>query len=82
MAINYQNEEEKKRILLANTLRNKEDNNMEMAGFLEAGYPSNLLEEDKLFIIQRMMELSNSPNNPYLKSETGLPMLLKEKYRK
>tara|TARA_R110000737_G_C14434157_1_gene460190 strand:- start:30 stop:794 length:765 start_codon:yes stop_codon:yes gene_type:complete len=44
------------------------------------GYPDNLKEEDKAFIIQRMMELSNEANNPYLKGETGFPMLLKERY--
>ena len=44
------------------------------------GYPDNLKEEDKAFIIQRMMELSNEANNPYLKGETGFPMLLKESY--
>ena len=44
------------------------------------GYPDNLKEEDKAFIIQRMMELGNEANNPYLKGETGFPMLLKERY--
>jgi hypothetical protein len=78
MAYRYNEEEEKN--LLANSLRNSEKNNMQMASFALSGYPSNLSNEDKHFIIQRMMELANQPNNPYLSGATGFPMLLKEKY--
>tara|TARA_R110000772_G_scaffold5982_1_gene21173 strand:+ start:2068 stop:3396 length:1329 start_codon:yes stop_codon:yes gene_type:complete len=46
----------------------------------ETGYPSNMKEEDKSFVIQRMMELGNDPANPYLSGETGMQMLFKEKY--
>ena len=56
------------------------ENSMLMASFEEAGYPSNLSDEDKIFIMQRMMELGNFKNNPYLKGSTGLPMLFREKY--
>ena len=53
---------------------------MQQASMVDMGYPANLAEEDKVFIIQRMMDLANEPNNPYLSGETGLQMLLKEKY--
>ena len=46
----------------------------------ETGYPSNMKEEDKAFVIQKMIERANDPDNPYLSGDTGLPMLLKEKY--
>ena len=53
---------------------------VQQVSMADMGYPSNMKEEDKIFIIQRMMELANEPNNPYLSGQTGLPMLLKEKY--
>jgi hypothetical protein len=56
------------------------ESNVKQMSFSDMGYPSNLSEEDKIFIIQRMMELGNSDNNPYLSGDTGLKMLLKEKY--
>jgi|TARA_R100001163_G_scaffold22747_1_gene19209 hypothetical protein len=56
------------------------ESNVKQMSFSDMGYPSNLSEEDKIFIIQRMMELGNSDNNPYLSGDTGLQMLLKEKY--
>ena len=56
------------------------ESNVKQMSFSDMGYPSNLSEEDKIFIIQRMMELGNSDDNPYLSGDTGLQMLLKEKY--
>ena len=50
--------------------------------FEELGYPKNLSLEDKQLIIQRMMQNANNPDNPYLKGETGLPLILKEKASK
>ena len=47
--------------------------------FEDLGYPKNLSLEDKQLIIQRMMQNANNPDNPYLKGETGLPLILKEK---
>jgi len=46
----------------------------------ETGYPSNMKEEDKAFVIQKMIERANDPDNPYLSGDTGLPALFKEKY--
>ena len=53
---------------------------MQEVSMADAGYPANLSEEDQIFIIQRMMELANEPNNPYLSGDTGMRMLLREKY--
>jgi hypothetical protein len=53
---------------------------MQQASMADMGYPSNLAEEDKVFIIQRMMQLANEPNNPYLSGDSGMQMLLMEKY--
>jgi len=50
--------------------------------FEDLGYPKNLSLEDKQLIIQRMMQNANNPDNPYLKGETGLPLILKEKASK
>ncbi len=56
------------------------ESNINQMSFADMGYPNNLSEEDKIFIIQRMMELGNTPDNPYLSGDTGFKMLLKEKY--
>jgi len=64
-------------------VKNKHTITMTDAGFIvsmtDAGYPSNLSKEDQEFIIRRMTELSNKPNNPYLFGDSGMKMLLQEK---
>ena len=65
---------------LANIGKDIPQEAMQQVSMADMGYPSNLKEEDKIFIIQRMMELANEPINPYLSGETGMQMLLKEKY--
>jgi hypothetical protein len=65
---------------LENITKDIPKENIAKSKWEETGYPSNMKEEDKAFVIQRMMELANEPNNPYLSGDTGLPMLFKEKY--
>ena len=61
-------------------LANIPQEGMQQVSMADMGYPSNLAEEDKVFIIQRMMQLANEPNNPYLSGDSGMQMLLMEKY--
>ena len=56
------------------------EGSVEQVDMASMGYPSNLSDDDKVFIIQRMMQLGNEANNPYLSGDTGLKMLLQEKY--
>ncbi len=65
---------------LANIDKEAMNQNMQNISMTDMGYPTNLAEEDKVFIIQRMMELANEPNNPYLSGDSGMKMLLMEKY--
>ena len=65
---------------LANIGKDIPQEAIQQVSMADMGYPSNLKEEDKIFIIQRMMELANEPTNPYLSGETGMQMLFKEKY--
>jgi hypothetical protein len=44
------------------------------------GYPSNLPDDDKAYIIKRLMDFANEDFNPWASGSTGLPLLLKEKY--
>ena len=65
---------------LADLAENIKTQDVQKVSMADAGYPSNLSEEDQQFIIRRMMELANEPNNPYLFGDTGMKMLLREKY--
>lgn len=48
--------------------------------FEDMGYPSNLPDEDKVFIIQRLMDFANEDFNPWANGSTGFPLLMREKY--
>jgi hypothetical protein len=48
--------------------------------FEDMGYPSNLPDDDKAYIIKRLMDFANEDFNPWASGSTGLPLLLKEKY--
>jgi hypothetical protein len=48
--------------------------------FEDMGYPSNLPDEDKVYIIKRLMDFANEDFNPWSDGSTGFPLLMREKY--
>ena len=56
--------------------------NITKANFESSGYPSNLSDDDKTYIIKRLMDFANEDFNPWANGATGLPLLIKEKYGK
>ena len=48
--------------------------------FEDMGYPSNLPDEDKVYIIKRLMDFANEDFNPWANGSTGFPLLMSEKY--
>ena len=50
------------------------------ASFGDLGYPNNLPDEDKAYILKRLMDFANEDFNPWTQGSTGFPLLMKEKY--